>query len=91
LQGGENPIFTALDSEKLDGSDSTGSQVNMPLKTDVIVARNAIQSKGSSHGGSRETSCMLSEVFSDQNIDWKLDMEDIHSRSTFKTLEHIKQ
>ena len=77
-------------SDKLyDSSPSLHSEKASPVRNSSSAAR--LAQKGPSNGGSRETSCVLSEVLSDQSIDWKLDVEDIHSRSTFKTLESIKE
>lgn len=89
LQAEKNANAEGLDSDKLDESNSTNSQENTPIKVSADAA--VSPPKGSSHGGSREPSCVLSEVFSDQNVEWKLDIEDISSRNTFKTLERIKQ
>ncbi|KAH7622933.1 hypothetical protein Ndes2526B_g02221 [Nannochloris sp. 'desiccata'] len=86
VQGNGNSLEKGPDSDKLDVSNSTHSHENNPIK----IGTGAAQPKGSSHEGSRETSCVLSDVLSDQDIDWKLDVEDIESRNTFKTLERIK-
>jgi len=94
LQGDGISIDKRHDSDKLDLGSSTKSHEVNPVKIGASAApapSPAAQTKSASHGGSGETSCVLSDVLTDQDIDWKLDIEDIKSRNTLKTLERIKQ
>jgi hypothetical protein len=84
LQGDEISLDKGHDSDKIDAGSSAKT-------TPIKIGASAAQTKSSPQTGSRETSCMLSDVLSDQDIDWKLDVEDIKSRDTFKILERIKR